>query len=67
VHVVDAKCAEHAPGALGQRLDDFNRVDLRAEMREHRRLITRARADLQDLVRGPNVQSLRHERHDVRL
>src|SRR5712691_2556684 len=48
--VAVAELAEEPLRLFSERLDDLDRVDLRRELGEHRRLVTRARAHLQHLV-----------------
>jgi len=51
----------------GQALTDLDAVDVRPEQVEHRRLVARAGADLEDPVPRVDLQRLAHQRDDVRL
>src|SRR5262249_26083276 len=51
----------------GQPLAYLDAVDVRPEELQHRRLVARAGADLEDPVAGTDLQRLAHQRHDVRM
>ena len=54
-------------GALGERLDDFDGINLRHKLGEHRGLVTRTGPDFQHAVRRLGIQLFGHEGNDVRL
>src|SRR5467141_2215482 len=47
--------AENLPGAESEGLDDLDRVDLRHQLGEHCRLVTRARSDLEHGIGGLGI------------
>jgi hypothetical protein len=54
-------------GSFRQRFDDLDRVNLRHEFGQNRRLVTRAGPNFQNAVIRFQTQLLRHERYDVWL
>ena len=68
-HVLDAEFLERGLGALRQRLDALDGVDLPDERREHRGLVSAARANLEHLADlAPAFdEHLGHACDDVRL
>src|SRR5262249_15604974 len=53
----------HAAGALGELGDDLDRMDVRREIGEQRRLKARAGADLEHLIAWTNFERARHAAH----
>ena len=53
--------------AVSQRFDPINGVHLAGQLREHRRLVPRAGADLQNTMVRPNIQVVGHTGNHVRL
>src|SRR2546426_2286397 len=66
-HVVVAETLEERTRPLGQARQSFDRADPPRELGEHRRLVTRAGADLEDLLMAVELEELRHEADDVGL
>ena len=67
LHIPEAQPLEIGFGTPGQRLHDLDAVHLRHQARQHGRLVTRARADLQHPIGRLRIQRGRHEGHDVGL
>src|SRR5437763_889215 len=66
-HVVDLQFADQLRRAKSQLVDAFDGKDFRAQLRQHHRLISRSRANLQHLLIAGEIEQLDHARHDVRL
>ena len=67
LHAVVAEPREPPAGLPGQRLHDLDGVDLCGQLREHRRLISRAGADLEGAPAWLDLEQVGHERNDVGL
>ena len=66
--VAELERAQIAPRLGDERTDPFDRVDVVAELRQYRGLVTAPRADLEHApTRAPRAQQFGHARDDVRL
>src|SRR2546427_1078552 len=66
-HVRVAELLEEGTGTLREARQPLDRAHAARQLGEHRRLVARARADLEHLLAPRELEELRHERDDVGL